>query len=482
MLGEIFQRFVEKSPISVMVRGTLERVLGAEALDAWYEQTAQKQYTRTLLFSTVYELMNQVVFSIKPSVHAAYQGHEGEVGASMVSVYSKLQGIETTTSAALVGYSATMLAPVIEQLGAGRASWLKGYRVKIIDGNCLAATEHRLEPLRGLRAGALPGKSLVVYEPALGLVTDVFPCEDGHAQERALLGEVLPTIRAGELWMHDRNFCTREFLCGHEARGAFFLSRQHQQLPFTELSPWRSAGRVETGRVAEQQVQVCDLEGTAYRVRRIRLELEEPTRDGEWVLYLLTNLPGRAASAKAIARLYRKRWTIAVSSEGHILQSVEVRPRLKDSGLVAWEAPWRESKTAEPSDNVLEIEYRQSTRLQRAVNAGVASLHAIPVAETVDNVRRQQGLGEMSPTRQPSPAGYQRRHGTKEDGSTGEARGARRGKLVEEMSSITVSGKWRRRRPGGGSGRSTVDRRATKRARREGPGPVSIPLVKVRQG
>jgi IS4 transposase len=313
VLGEIFQRFVEKSPISVMVRGTLERVLGAEALDAWYEQTAQKQYTRTLLFSTVYELMSQVVFSIKPSVHAAYQGREGEVGASIVSVYGKLQGMETATSAALVRYSATTLAPVIERLDKGRASWLEGYRIKIIDGNCLAATEHRLKPLRGLRAGALPGKSLVVYEPALGLVTDVFPCEDGHAQERALLGEVLPTIRAGELWLHDRNFCTREFLGGQVRQGAFFLSRQHQQLPFAVLSPWRSAGRVETGRVAEQRVRVCDLDGTAYLVRRIRMELDEPTRDGESVLYLLTNLPHRAASVKAIARLYRQRWTIELA-------------------------------------------------------------------------------------------------------------------------------------------------------------------------
>lgn len=177
-----------------------------------------------------------------------------------------------------------------------------------------------------------------------------------------------------------------------------------------------------------------------------------------------------------------RRWFIAVSSQGHINQSVKVRPRLKDSGLVAWEVPWRESKTVEPSDNILEIEYRQSTRLQRAVNAEVASLHATPVAETVDNARRQQGLGEMSPRRQPSPAGYQRRHGTKEDVSTGEARGARRGKLVEEASPITVSGKWRRRRPGDGSGRSTVDRCAAKRTWREGPGPVSTPLVKVRQG
>ena len=48
MLGKVFARFVEKSPVSVMVRGTLERVLGAEQLDAWFARTAQKQYTRTL--------------------------------------------------------------------------------------------------------------------------------------------------------------------------------------------------------------------------------------------------------------------------------------------------------------------------------------------------------------------------------------------------------------------------------------------------
>ena len=126
-------------------------------------------------------------------------------------------------------------------------------------------------------------------------------------------------------------------------------------------------------------------------------------------------------------------------------------------------------------------EDEQSTRLQRTVNADVASLHAIPVAETVDNARKQQGLAETSPIRQLSPAGYQRRHGVKDGVETGEALGARRN-LVEEMPAITVSGKCRHRRQGDGSGRSTVDGRAAKRARREGPGPVSIPLVKVRQG
>ena len=190
MLGEIFQRFVEESPISVMVRGSLERVLGAEALDAWYEETAQKQYTRTLLFSSVYDLMSQVVFSMKPSIHAAYQGRKEAVGASTVAVYSKLQGIEIGTSAALVRYSARSLSTVVEQLEGGREPWLPGYQVKVIDGNCLEASEHRLKPLRYLQAGALPGKSLVVFDPELGLVSDVFPCDDGHAQERSLLTKV----------------------------------------------------------------------------------------------------------------------------------------------------------------------------------------------------------------------------------------------------------------------------------------------------
>ena len=33
---KLFERFVEKSPISVMVRAALERVLGADRLDQWY--------------------------------------------------------------------------------------------------------------------------------------------------------------------------------------------------------------------------------------------------------------------------------------------------------------------------------------------------------------------------------------------------------------------------------------------------------------
>jgi hypothetical protein len=310
MLGKIFDRFVEKSPISVMVRGTLERVLGADQLDAWFARTAQKQYTRTVLFSTVYTILSHVVFRIKPSVRAAYRDHEETVGASLISVYNKLNGVETHTSAALVRYSAAEFMPLITQLDGARAPWLPGYRVKILDGNCIEASERRLKVLREEQAGALPGKSLVVYEPTSGLVSDVFPCEDGHAQERSLLGQVLETVHAGDLWIQDRNFCTCAFLCGIDSRGAGFITRQHAGLPFEVITTLRPVGRIETGQVAEQRVQVWDAQGQAHLFRRIRVKLDQATRDGDRVLYILTNLPLRKVSAKRVARLYRKRWTL----------------------------------------------------------------------------------------------------------------------------------------------------------------------------
>ena len=93
MLGQVFERFVEKSPISVMVRATLERVWGADRFDLWYRRTTQKQYARALLFSTVYDLMSQVVFCVQPSVRAAYRAHEVDVGSSIISVYNKLNAI-----------------------------------------------------------------------------------------------------------------------------------------------------------------------------------------------------------------------------------------------------------------------------------------------------------------------------------------------------------------------------------------------------
>ncbi len=125
-----------------------------------------------------------------------------------------------------------------------------------------------------------------------------------------MFGAVLQTVQAGDLWMQDRNFCTCAFLCDIARRGAFFITRQHAGLPYEKVTSFCPAGRMETGRVAEQRVVVRDAQGTAYLFRRLRVQLDEPTRDGDRVLYLLTNVPLRKASPKRVARLYRKRWTL----------------------------------------------------------------------------------------------------------------------------------------------------------------------------
>ncbi len=170
MLGKIFQRFVEKSPISVMARGLLERVLPSDKVDELFERVANRQYTRDLLFSVVFDLMSQVVCGSHKSVHAAYQANVDEISVSVTSVYNKLDGVETVTSASLVRDSAESVQPIIEKMGGTLPPLLPGYRVKILDGNCLEASDHRLRELRKSAAGPLPGKSLVVMDPQLKLV------------------------------------------------------------------------------------------------------------------------------------------------------------------------------------------------------------------------------------------------------------------------------------------------------------------------
>ena len=131
----------------------------------------------------------------------------------------------------------------------GRTPLLPGYHVKILDGNHLAGTEHRLKELRTIRAGALPGHALVVLDPGLMLATDVILCEDGHAQERSLLDQVLEIVRARDLWIEDRNFCKTNFLFGITGRDAFFGAETCKFIQTSERAAMAETLRVthETG-------------------------------------------------------------------------------------------------------------------------------------------------------------------------------------------------------------------------------------------
>jgi IS4 transposase len=339
LLDSVFERFAQDSPVAVMVRGLLEHTLTPASVDALFEQYAECQYTRELLFSQIVDLMGQVVCGIHPSANAAYQKRRERWAVSRTAVYDKLNGVEPRVSAALARHTAADLTAVIRELDGALPDLLPGYRVKILDGNCLAKTEHRLRELRTVAAGPLPGKSLVVLDPALMPAIDVFPCEDGHTQERALLDQVLATVEPNDLWIEDRNFCTLGFLFGIAERPACFVVRRHQNLPWEAITEPEYAGKSDDAGVGEQRVRLDNpATGATLIVRRLELRLPTPARDGDRMIHVLTNLPARVASAGTVAALYRKRWkieTLFQVSEA-TLESEQTRLGYPKAGLFAF--------------------------------------------------------------------------------------------------------------------------------------------------
>ena len=296
--------FRQKTPLPCLLHGLLERCFSAQRLDLIFRENAREQYTRELLFSTVCELLLGVVLKIHPSVHAAHQKRPEPTGATVSALYEKLKNVELDVSRALLRDTSADLSEILDSLGFQPEPWLPGYPVRILDGNCLAASEKRLAVHKNASGAALPGKSLVVMDPERRLMLDVFPCEDGHANERSLLGAVARSVRAGELWIADRNFCTLGYLRSISEQGAFAVVRLHKNLPFAEETPLSFVEADGERRIYEQNITV---DGRKYR--RVRVELVKPTRDGDHCIDILTDLPPEIPAA-TVAALYRRRWTL----------------------------------------------------------------------------------------------------------------------------------------------------------------------------
>lgn len=309
MMPTVFDAFVEKAPLCVMTQVTLEALFDDTRLNQLFEHTAQRQYHRELLFAQVVDLMMAVVLRADKSVLAAYRKRATQLGVSDEAVYQKLQCQELRVSEALVQDSAERLTPVIDALQARHAPLLPGYRTRILDGNHLQASQRRVKELRRTWARGLPGRALVVYEPEVDLVTHVVLTPDGHASERSLLDQVIPLVGKGDLWIADRNFHTQRFLLEIAAAAGSFVIRQHKSIPCQLRGVRRAKGRCETGKLYEQEAATVVGEHT-LKMRRITLVLDEPTRDGETEIHVLTNVPVKDASAKKVAELYHKRWRI----------------------------------------------------------------------------------------------------------------------------------------------------------------------------
>lgn len=305
----VLGRFVEGSPFSVMARATLESLFHDSFLDRVFDENAEAQYTRELTFSAVASLLTQVVLRARPSVRNAYE-RAGGLDATLKSVYEKLKNVETPVCQELVRQTARRAEEVLacwpEAL---RPDPVPGLRARVLDGNYLAGTQHRLKALRGDTAAALPGMTVAMRDDRTGLICRLACREDAYTNERALIPELLGWAGPGDLIVADRNFCCFDFLLGLIGRRASFVIRHHDQVGLTPVGEPALAGRGPTGEVYEQEVEVGP-EGQRRRLRCITIKLLTPTEDGDTEVRLLTDVPAERADAMALAGLYLRRWRI----------------------------------------------------------------------------------------------------------------------------------------------------------------------------
>lgn len=224
-------------------------------------------------------------------------------------MYDKLTGIEPAVSEALVRETTKDLAAIVDQLHVRQRGPFPGWEVRIVDGNYLAGTQHRLKELRTTGDAALPGSSLAVLNPHRELIEDVIVCEDGHANQKPLMVRLLTLAQPGQCWIADRDFTTCPLLFGFQDMGVYFVIRQHAVLQGEAVGPRRRVGRIATGVVYQQRLRLTNRDGREMVVRRVTVVLDQPTRNGDREIHLLANLPAKLCADK-IAMGYLSRWQI----------------------------------------------------------------------------------------------------------------------------------------------------------------------------
>jgi Transposase DDE domain len=305
---------IEVSPLTVLVRGVLEWACPGPFFDNLFDREARpKQWTRKLNISAITWLMLTVVSGARRSVFAAFQADQASAAptilASAAALYAKYGRIDPAYTTAVVRESGRRMQALLNDAGVKERFGWEGYRITILDGTDLAGTEHRLKPLRTIKAAGLPGRYVAAYDLATELVIDAAASEDAYTSERELVRGLLMVAVAGQLFVADRHFCTTEILFAIMDRRASFVIRQHTNLRWHPLKELEAVGRVATGEVLEQPIEVEDTgSGERRRMRRIVLRLDTPTEDGDTEIALLTDLKG--ICPLRICELYRDRWSI----------------------------------------------------------------------------------------------------------------------------------------------------------------------------
>jgi hypothetical protein len=282
--------FVRQAPMPVLVRSVLEWMLQQAMLDRLFDTTAQEQYTRELTLTYLVDVMLDVACGIQPSALKAFHSRSQQMTVSRQARYAKLRRMEPPVSTAVVQHFSDLARHLLTQPGMPQQHEpVPGYRARIVDGTVLGGrSDHRIKLLRQIWSAGLTALALAVYAPAQRTVEQVVLAEDAYTGERALLDQL--AVRAGELWIGDRNFCVRSFLLRlHQASAAFLVRWHANSCPFRPAEPAHCAPETRQGAVEQQVWPEHPGSHEQLAVRRIVLPLPTATCNGDTQLVLITS-------------------------------------------------------------------------------------------------------------------------------------------------------------------------------------------------
>lgn len=302
---KLLEKFVAKCPFAVLVQTAMRGVIRDE-FEKLFEKYRSRQYSKTLSFSATAIAVADVVLRFSQNFRQAFTQHKESLLVSLTSFYNKINSMELAVSEAIVAHSAQRAAELQDNLAFGVREVLKGYKVYAFDGNHLQEAEKRLKPLRMLHDAPLAGTIVARFDLQRCLFDRAYLLEDAHAQESTTLDRIIDDLELGDLFIADRHYCVIPALRKADEKKVCFVVRQHGRFKGVLIGERRQIGRTETGMVYEQIIH-SSKRPDALVMRRITVELDKPTRDGDRNIHVLTNLPAEV-DAQTIADLYRLRW------------------------------------------------------------------------------------------------------------------------------------------------------------------------------
>ena len=307
--SKVFLKFATESPLTVMVRVMLENIFPADQFDQLFPDEAEKLFLKESLFSAIVDLLSSVG-QIQSKIHSTFQNPHNELKTALNSFYRKILRIKPSDSTEWVRKTAERLDPVIRKMGRVLPYSLSGYSVRSVTGIDFSAANKHPKTSRYSKCKNLPSQNTVLLDPNLMLVVDMVLHGKDVAQGDDLLRALLKMVQLQEVWVTNHIFDNMSFEFGIEKQLAFFLMRQNQSnLLWMPAGRRRLQGQIDLGTVFEQKIHIINSDGNRLPARRITIELENRTPDGQLDLHILTNLPKRFQCLK-LSEFCHRQWTM----------------------------------------------------------------------------------------------------------------------------------------------------------------------------